>query len=69
MFELIIYIFKIVIAIAIGYVLSYSNNKDQNTLDRYSPLICFFTTSVIGVIVLVENFIEIDGKSKMIRFS
>ena len=57
MFELIIYIFKIIIAIAIGYVLSYSNNTDsENTIDRYSALICFFTTSVIGVIVLVENF-------------
>ena len=57
MFELIVYIFKIIIAIAIGYVLSYSNNTNsENTIDRYSALICFFTTSVIGVIVLVENF-------------
>jgi len=57
MFELIAYIFKIIIAIAVGYVLLYSNKNDnKNALKQYPPLTCFFTTSVIGVIVLVESF-------------
>ena len=58
MFELIAYIFKVIIAMGIGYVLSYSSSKDdkQNILTHYSSLSCFFTTSLIGVIILVENF-------------
>ena len=57
MFELIAYIFKVIIAMGIGYVLSYSSKDDkQNILTHYSSLSCFFTTSLIGVIILVENF-------------
>ena len=57
MFELIAYIFKVIIAMGIGYVLSYSSKDDkQNILTHYSSLSCFFTTALIGVIILVENF-------------
>ena len=57
MFELIAYIFKVIIAMGIGYVLSYSSKDNkQNILTHYSSLSCFFTTALIGVIILVENF-------------
>ena len=57
MFGLIAYIFKVIIAMGIGYVLSYSSKDDkQNILTHYSSLSYFFTTALIGVIILVENF-------------
>ena len=57
MFELIAYIFKIIVAIAIGYILSYTSDSDKNRpFNQYSPLSCFFTTSLVGVIVLIEDF-------------
>ena len=58
MFELIVYILKIVAAIVLGYLLSYNSNRDdkKNILAQYSSLSCFFTASVVGVLVLIDDF-------------
>ena len=55
MFELIAYIFKIFIAIIIGYALSY-NNEENKTFNQYSSLSCFFTASTTGILILLEDF-------------
>ena len=61
MFELIAYIFKVIIALGIGYILSYNNkNDDKYTLSQYSSLSCFFTTSIVGVLVLIQEFIYVN---------
>ena len=57
MFELIVYIFKIIIAIVVGYVLSYNSKGDNSKyFNQYSSLICFFIASIVGVLILIENF-------------
>ena len=55
------YLFKIIIALGIGYILSYDNkNEDKYTLSQYSSLSCFFTTSIVGVVILVQEFIYVN---------
>ena len=57
MFELIAYIFKIFIAIIVGYALSYNNEENKKTaFNQYSSLSCFFTASAVGILILLENF-------------
>ena len=56
MFELIIYIIKILVAIILGYVLSYNNKEDNGeSFNKYSSLSCFFTASATGILLLLED--------------
>ena len=56
MFQLIIYIFKIIIAVIAGYALSYTSNDKDKSFIFYYPLISFLTSSLIGVIVLIPDY-------------
>jgi len=57
MFELIIYIFKILVAIILGYILSYNNSQEEggDSFNKYCSLSCFFTASATGVLLLLES--------------
>ena len=58
MFELIAYIFKIIISLGIGYVIGYDYKKVKESIEiQYnSTLLSFFSAALTGIIVLFSDF-------------
>ncbi|MBI45798.1 MAG: hypothetical protein CMG66_06520 [Candidatus Marinimicrobia bacterium] len=56
MFQLIVYIFKIVIAVIAGYALSYTSDKEDKAFVFHYPLISFLASSLVGVIILIPDY-------------
>ena len=56
MFQLIAYIFKIIVAVIAGYALSYTSNDKNKDFIFYYPMLSFLTTSLVGVIVLIPDY-------------
>jgi hypothetical protein len=57
MFELIAYIFKIVISLCIGYILGYDHmKKDESSyIQLHTTLITFFMASIIGILIFYSS--------------
>ena len=58
MFELIAYIFKIIISLCIGYIIGYNYKKEKDliSVQFHTTLITFFVTSISGVIILYPDY-------------
>ena len=58
MFELIAYIFKIIISLSIGYIIGYNYKKEKDciSVQFHTTLITFFVTSISGVIILYPDY-------------
>ena len=58
MFELIAYIFKIIISLGIGYIIGYNYKKEHYTfqVQLNTTLISFFVTCLYGILNLSGNF-------------
>ena len=58
MFELIAYIFKIIISLGVGYIIGYNYKKEREsiTIQLNTTLLSFFTTALIGVVTLIPEF-------------
>ena len=58
MFELIAYIFKIIISLGVGFIIGYNYKKDQQSIkvQLNSTIISFLVTSIYGILILSINF-------------
>ena len=58
MFELIAYIFKIIISLGIGYIIGYDYKKEKESIKIQfnTTLLSFFITAFIGVVYLFSEF-------------
>jgi len=58
MFELIAYIFKIIIALGVGFIIGYNYKKDQRSMQMQlnTTILSFLVTSLFGILVLSVNF-------------
>ena len=57
MFELIAYIFKIIISLCIGYIVGYDHNKkdESSYIQLHTTLITFFITSISAILIFYPN--------------
>ena len=58
MFELIAYIFNIIIALGVGFIIGYNYKKDQRRMQIQlnTTILSFLVTSLFGILVLSVNF-------------
>ena len=58
MFELIAYIFKIIISLGIGYIVGYNHKKVKESIEIQfnTTLLSFFSAALTGIIVLFSDF-------------
>ena len=58
MFELIAYIFKIIISLGIGYIIGYDYKKVKESIEIQfnTTLLSFFSAALTGIIVLFSDF-------------
>ena len=61
MFGFIAYIIKVIISIGVGYIVGYGDTEKSKipNFQLYSALTCLYTTSIISLLYMKNNFIVI----------